>query len=382
NFEFNRITWGDKKLGVITTGVAYQYAREVFLEASFLKIGMPFPLPEKLVREFAAGVSRVIVIEELEPFIEEQIRLMGIAVEGKSFISNTGELSTKIVVDGAVKAGLLSANDVATTPAAANLTRRPPLLCSGCSHSGFYHVLSGLGGRAKLPGTEGKADRKPRLVITGDIGCYTLGAYPPLSALDTTTCMGASIGEAVGMQKAGLAEKVVAVIGDSTFMHSGITGLVNAVYNQSPITVAILDNGTTAMTGHQEHPGTGVSASGQPAAKVEMEELVRGIGVREVSVVDAFDIKLLRQQLRAAIASPELSVLIVRGECAVRAPKGIRASFVDTAKCDDCGVCLLIGCSAIQKKDRQVFIDANLCVGDACTICCQVCPHQAIAARP
>jgi Indolepyruvate ferredoxin oxidoreductase, alpha and beta subunits len=217
-----------------------------------------------------------------------------------------------------------------------------------------------------------------KLIITGDIGCYTLATYPPLSAMDTTACMGASIGKALGMEKAGVGTKVVAVIGDSTFLHSGITGLVNAVYDGGHITVIILDNGTTAMTGHQDHPGTGVSAQGKKARAVNLEQLVRGIGVDDVKVVDAFDMKALRAVVRSSIDSPELSVVIVRGTCAVRlrARSGPRA--VDIEKCNGCGVCLKIGCPAIQRENKQIHIDATLCAGDACTICQQLCPKQAI----
>ena len=196
--------------------------------------------------------------------------------------------------------------------------------------------------------------------------------------MDTCACMGASIGQALGMEKAGVSDKVVAVIGDSTFLHSGITGLVNAVYNRGQITIIILDNGTTAMTGHQEHPGTGISAQGQEANKVELEQLVRGTGVKDVKVVNAFDIKSLRTSVRSALDNPELSVIIVRGNCAVQVPKRSEPRAIDNEKCNQCGVCLLIGCPAIQKDNEQIHIDTTLCVGDACTICQQLCPRQAI----
>ena len=226
--------------------------------------------------------------------------------------------------------------------------------------------------------SDDKGEKEPELIITGDIGCYTLATYPPLRALDTTACMGASIGNALGMEKAGVVGKVVAVIGDSTFLHSGITGLVNAVYDEGQITVIILDNSTTAMTGHQDHPGTGISAQGKKTRAVDLESLVRGVGVEDVKVVNAFDIKSLRASIRSSVNSSELSVIIVRGACParVRIPSEPRA--IDIEKCDGCGTCLKIGCLAIQSENGQVFINPVLCVGDTCTLCQQLCPKKAI----
>ena len=216
------------------------------------------------------------------------------------------------------------------------------------------------------------------MTITGDIGCYTLGAYPPLNVLDTTACMGAGIGQALGMEKAGVKNKVVAIIGDSTFMHSGITGLVNAVYNDGHITIIILDNRTTAMTGHQEHPGTGVSAQGQDTYAVDIESLARGIGVKDVKVVDAFDLKALRAGVRDSLDRPEVSVIIVRGACAMRVRKRTNPRVISVEKCDQCGTCLRLGCPAIQSANGQVFIEPTLCAGVICTICEQLCPQRAI----
>ncbi len=371
----NQVIHGESRLGVVTSGVAYQYAREVFPEASFLKLGMTYPLPRNLISDFAARVDRLIVIEELDPFLQEHIQAMGIPVTGKEFIPLVGELNTRIVEEASRMAGL--ATGAPSPPPAASipdLPKRPPLLCPGCPHTGIFSVLSTIGHRARSKGKPAE----PKLVITGDIGCYTLGAYPPLSAMDTCACMGASIGTALGLEKTGINKKVVAVIGDSTFMHAGITGLVNAVYNQGAITVIILDNGTTAMTGHQGHPGTGISARGQETRAVAIEDLVRGIGVRDVRVVDAFNIKELRAAVKKSLDSPELSVIIVRGDCAVRVRRRANPRTVDAEKCNRCGTCLRIGCPAIQSVDGQVYIDANLCVGDYCTICQQICPHQAI----
>ena len=369
-FPLNEIVPGERSLGIVSCGVAYQYAREVFPKASFLKLCTTWPLPSSLIRKFAAGVDRLLVIEELSPYLEGHIRRMGIPVTGKRFIPELGELDPGIIEDAARQAGLLPKN-LAVKPARVpeNLPKRPPLLCPGCPHTGLYFVLSTIGQRAK--------GKNPKLTIAGDIGCYTLGAYPPLSALDTTACMGASIGQAIGMDKAGIGEKAIAVIGDSTFMHSGITGLVNAVYDKAKITLIILDNGTTAMTGHQEHPGTGVTVQGKQTQAVEIESLVRGIGVKDVRVLDAFDLKALRANVRSSLQSPELSVLIVRGQCAVQARRA-EPRVVDAEKCNNCGTCLLTGCPAILGGEHTA-IDAALCIG--CSICQQVCPKQAIVPK-
>ena len=378
-FPPNRVEWGERHLGVVTSGVAYQYAREVFPKASFLKLSMTYPLPENLIRHFAAQVERVIVIEELDPFLQENILAMGIKVTGKEFIPRVGELNPGIIEEASRTAGLL----VETAPRQAagiapELPKRPPLLCPGCPHTGIFFVLSSLGQRLKLPSSKSKVLKESTLTITGDIGCYTLAAYPPLSAMDTTACMGASIGQALGMEKAGISDRVVAVIGDSTFLHSGITPLVDAVYNEGRITVIILDNRTTAMTGHQEHPGTGISAQGKETTAVDLEHLVRGIGVSDVKVVDAFNLKALRASVKSSLDNPELSVIIVRGACSVHVPRRSEPRTIDTEKCNQCGICLLVGCPAIESENGQVYIDTALCVGDACTICEQLCPRQAI----
>ena len=381
-FPLNQVEWGELHLGVVTSGVAYQYAREVFPKASFLKLTMTYPLPQNLIRHFAAQVDRVIVIEELDPFLQENIQAMGIKVTGKEFIPRVGELNVGIIGEASGTAGLLAETlprqrlDIALT-----LPKRPPLLCPGCPHTGIFFVLSGIGQRSKPPKAKGKAPKEPKLIITGDIGCYTLGAYPPLNAMDTCACMGASIGQALGMEKSGISDKVVAVIGDSTFLHSGITPLVNAVYNEGQITVIILDNRTTAMTGHQDHPGTGISAQGKETKAVELKRLVRGMGISDVKVVDAFNIEGIRTAVRNSLDSPELSVIIVRGVCSVQVTKPSEPRAVDTEKCNGCGICLLLGCPAIQSEDEQVYIDTALCVGSACTICQQICPRQAVVPK-
>jgi len=378
-FPFNKIEPGGNSLGIIASGIGYQYAREVFPEASFLLLGMTYPLPTTLLRRFAGQVKQILVVEELDPFLEDSIKALGIQVTGKEFIPRIGELNADIVEAAGKKMGVLKEKPAPPKIALKNpLPGRPPLLCPGCPHTGMFYVLASLGQRLKLPGAKEKEPKESPLVITGDIGCYTLATYPPLNAMDTTACMGASIGHAIGMEKAGLKSKIVAVIGDSTFLHSGITPLIDAVYNQSKITVVILDNGTTAMTGHQEHPGTGVSVKGEQAGRVVLEDLVRGMGVRDVRVVNSFSIKELRAAVRDSLEKPELSVIISRGACAVRVPRGADTRAIDIESCNQCGICLLIGCPAIQSDGKQPFIDTSMCMGEKCTICQQVCPKQAI----
>jgi indolepyruvate ferredoxin oxidoreductase alpha subunit len=339
---------------------------------------MTYPLPTRLISDFASKVDRLVVIEELDPFLQESIQAMGLKVTGKEFIPRTGELDPDVITAGAQKAELIPVVKPQSKIDLSQLPKRPPLLCPGCPHTAMFCVLSSIGQRLKLPDGKDKV-REPSLIITGDIGCYTLGAYPPLNAMDTTACMGASIGQALGMVKAGInRNRVVAVIGDSTFLHSGITPLVNAVYNQGEITVIILDNGTTAMTGHQEHPGTGITVQQKTTQSVKLEDLVKGIGVGRVRVVDAFNVRELRSAVRESLDTPELSVIIVRGNCAVHRPRRSAPSVVDVDKCKQCGTCLLIGCPAIQSNEGCVRIEASLCVGSSCGICRQLCPHHAI----
>ncbi len=375
-FPLNKIENGEWQLGIIANGVAYQYAREIFPKASFLKLGITYPLPEKLVREFATQVDRILVVEELDSFLEEHIKAMGIKVNGKQFIPRVGELNADIIESAGRKMGLINTPLPEKITVANELAKRPPLLCPGCPHSGLFYVLASMGQRFQLPGVRDKTPKESSLTITGDIGCYTLGAYPPLNAMDTTACMGASIGQAVGMEKAGLSGKIVAVIGDSTFLHSGITPLVDAVYNQSKITVVILDNSTTAMTGHQEHPGTGISVQGQEVGKVVLEDLIKGIGVKDLKVIDSFNIKEMRAAVKDSLDRQELSVIIVRGGCAVRVPRHGEPRAIDTEKCNQCGICLLVGCPAIQTNGKQPVIDVTMCTG--CSVCQQICPKQAI----
>lgn len=385
DFPLNQLLMKDRNLGVVSSGVAYQYAREVFRDASFLKLVTTYPIPAKLIRRFAGEVEQLVVVEELDPFLEEEIRCLGIPVLGKEFFPLIGEFSTEVVEQGAVKAGLLPAPPARTDAAMPQLPARPPLLCPGCPHVAAQYALKRLGfyrpvSNADLPEERQALGqlKKGGIIATSDIGCYTLGVYVPLLALDTCACMGASIGQALGLEKAGVPNKIVAVIGDSTFVHSGITPLIDVVYNQGSTTVVILDNETTAMTGHQGHPGTGLLASGAPGRKVPLEALV-GSFVRDTVVVNAFDLAAIEASLKRCVESDEPSVIIVRGPC----PLNVRPSGppfqVDREKCDSCFACLRLGCPAITVSGDKAQVDQGLCVGSSCTLCFQVCPKEAFA---
>ena len=375
-FPFNEMIIADRKLGIISNGVAYQYAREVFKNASHLKLTTLYPLPVNLIKKFAKEVEKIIVVEELDPYIEEEVRRLGIAVEGKKFIPIIGELNPEIVENGAVKAGILKAasSSAKTEPPAPKLPARRPQLCAGCPHVATEYALRKLG--VRTPGSNVELSKND-IIITSDIGCYTLGVYPPLAALDTCACMGASIGQALGLEKAGVSNKVVAVIGDSTFMHSGITGLIDVVYNQGTTTVIILDNNTTAMTGHQGHPGTGISARGEKNPPVDIEALVKGIGIKDVNVVKAFDLKAIETTIKRCVANNAPSVIIVRGACPLATKKKGTPLAVDADVCSGCLDCLKIGCPAITIADNLACIDAEACGG--CGVCSQLCPNDAIA---
>jgi indolepyruvate ferredoxin oxidoreductase alpha subunit len=374
-FPYNRIEPGDRSLGIITAGIAYQYAKEVFPTASVLRFGMTWPLPEKMIRQFADSVDRLIVVEELDPFIEEAVRLMGIPVEGKSIFPIVGEFDPRVVRESAVKAGLLpeSAHIPLPEVEVGPLPGRPPVLCPGCPHRATFYVLNKL----KVP-------------VNGDIGCYTLALIPPLSAIHTCGCMGAGIGVAHGAAKAGSPERQVAVIGDSTFYHSGIPPLINAVYNRSPIVTVILDNRITGMTGHQENPGTGRTLQGRETVRVEIERLVRAIGVQHVKTVPGYQVDEIEKTLRQYIQLDEPSVLIAQEPCVLlpEARKRWIPLEVFSEKCNGCSLCFRIGCPAILKSDElderhqrpKALIDASLCTG--CEVCAQICPREAITFRP
>ncbi len=386
DFPMNEMLLRDRSLGVISSGVAYQYAREVFKDASFLKLVTTYPVPEQLIRRFAGEVEKLVVVEELEPFLEQEILCMGIPVKGKEYFSPIGEFSTETVEAGAVKAGLISHGSVQKTVDPPQLPLRPPLLCAGCPHVAASFALRRVGFRASEgpseesdPNTTETQPKRTKLIVASDIGCYTLAVYPPLSALDTTACMGASIGHALGLEKAGVPNKAVAVLGDSTFMHSGITGLIDVIYNQGNVTVIILDNETTAMTGHQGHPGTGKLATGAQGRRVSLESLVRGLGVEDTHMLNAFDLKAIESTLKQCVEREGPSVMIVRGACVLNSrPKETTPFRVDVETCNGCLLCIRTGCPAISMKDEKPVIEPTICVGEACGVCSQICQRQAI----
>ncbi len=370
----NRIEWRDREVGIVTGGVAYQYAREVFPTASVLKLGVVNPVPADLIRTFAAGVRRLIVLEELDPVLEEQVRLLGLACEGKSIFPLLGELDPTVVRAAGFAAGLPVDRPPVPEPAIPRpeLPGRPPVLCPGCSHRGVFWLL-----------------KKKKVAVSGDIGCYTLGFLPPLSALDFCGCMGASIGVAHGAAKAGLEERVVAVLGDSTFFHTGLPALANVAYNRANVLTLILDNRTTAMTGHQANPGSGQTLQGQPGGVLDFEAVCRGLGIRHVAVVDAYDNEALEKAFSALMRTEEPAVLVARRPCALL--PDVRRQYVPLRVleevCNGCGVCFRIGCPAILKSDvihaesrkPLALIDADLCTG--CEVCAHICPHDAIPNR-
>ena len=359
NCPFNRIEWGCTDIGIITSGTSYQYVKEVFGDTvSVLKIGMPNPLPKKLITDFAAKVDRLYVIEELDPVIEDHCRKLGLSPVGKEKFSILGEFSQKTIAEA------FGLDPKAVVKADTQAPARPPVMCSGCPHRGMYYTLV-----------------KNKITVLGDIGCYTLGAAAPLNALDSTLCMGASVsgihGFLLGSEEA-MSGKTVAVIGDSTFIHSGVTGLINIAYNGSPSTVIILDNSITGMTGHQQNPTTGFNIKGDPAGKVDLEALCRSIGIRRVRVVDPYDLAACEAALKEELAAPEPSVIISRRPCVLlKYVKTKPPVKVDPDKCRSCRKCMKLGCPSIAMKDGKAHIDSTLCVG--CGVCQQLCAFGAIS---
>ncbi len=404
----NHVLWSDRRLGIISHSMAYEYAREVFPHASFLKLGMAYPLPRKLIVDFARQVETLLIVEELDPFLEEQILalpdLSRMRVLGKEVFPEIGEFSPQLVASCALEHGLLAAADIpfplpgkagqgngAAAPAV-HLPGRPPLLCAGCGHRGTFYTLRQLmypdpldiAGESQPATARNPYQRDnigPRrqygIVVNGDIGCYTLGALQPLFAMDTCGCMGASIGYALGMEKAGVKNKIVAIIGDSTFYHSGITGLVDVITSGAATTVIILDNGTTAMTGGNVNPGTGLDLNGQPARRVELETLCKGLGVQDVQVINAYDNAAIERELNRAVQSPEPSVLIIRAPCVLQERLSHPlVSWVEPEKCVSCWACLATACPALIRQDGKVAVVADMCTD--CEVCNQVCPYDAI----
>lgn len=357
----NQVIWGDKKIGIIAAGSTYMYAREVLGDkASYLKLGMINPLPVKLIRNFASQVETLYVIEELDDVIETHCRKIGVSVIGKELFPWVGEFSQKLL-----REKLFGAEET-TYAFPEAVPGRPPVLCAGCPHRGLFFVLNQL-----------------KVMVSGDIGCYTLGASAPLSAIDTTVCMGASISGLHGFNTARgeeSAAKSVAVIGDSTFIHSGITGLIDISYNQGISTVIVLDNSITGMTGHQQNPTTGYTLKGDPTAKVSIEKVCNAIGINRVRVVDPYDLKATREAIEEELQVKEPSVIISRRPCALlKYVKHNPPLVIDKESCKGCKACLKLGCSAIRVANGKASIDDTLCVG--CGLCRDLCKFHAIGEK-
>ena len=354
----NRVEMGGTALGIITSSTSYQYAKEVYGEsASILKLGMVNPLPVKLIQDFAAKVDRLIVIEELDPIIENHCRQLGLTLSGKYLLPICGEFSQNLIAEK-IDGKCAEFDSLEET-----LPGRPPVMCAGCPHRGLFYTLS-----------------RNKCTVLGDIGCYTLGAVAPLAAMDMTLCMGASISSIHGFNKASGKEsegKTVAVIGDSTFMHSGMTGLANVAYNQSNSTIIILDNSITGMTGHQQNPTTGYNIKGDPAGKIDLEALCKAMGFNRVSVVDPYNLEECDRVLKEELAADEPSVIISRRPCALLKYVKHKAPLkVETDNCVGCKSCMRLGCPAISVKDKKAVIDTTLCVG--CGVCQQLCKFDAL----
>ena len=360
--DLNTVAQTKSPVGIITSGVAYQYAREVLPQANILKLGITYPLPRRKIESFAGKCKQLYVVEELEPIFENTIKSWGIEVTGKEKLPTIGELSVSIVREALTGKRLSSESLNLPYP----LPLRPPVLCPGCHHRGPFYVL-----------------KKLKLRVSGDIGCYTLAAFPPFSAMHTSICMGASIGMAFGFEKARgkeYAKESVAVIGDSTFWHSGITGLVNIVYNRGHSTVIILDNAITAMTGHQDNPSTGQTLNGTETLSINFEDLAKSIGIRRVTVVDSYDLDQLEKVIREETAADEPSVIITKRPCILKSKSLESRPFqVKTSYCKSCKKCLSLGCPAISWENNKALINDTLCIG--CGLCMQVCSFDAIGCK-
>ena len=352
----HRVRFGDPRVGVITSGIASCYVDEALPEASVLKLGLINPLPMKAIHEFARRVEKLYVVEELEPVIEEQLKAAGLSVKGKELFSVQGEYTAQAIAQA------IGGQKPADHPPVASVPGRPPVMCPGCPHRGVFYTLKSMG-----------------LTVTGDIGCYTLGAAAPLAAIDACLCMGASIGMAQGMELArgrDQARRTVAVIGDSTFIHSGMTGLAEMSYNGGHGTVLILDNSTTGMTGHQNNPTNGKNIHGDPAPRIDLDTLCRVLGVPDVATVDPFDLKGLKAAVKHALDFDGVSVIIARRPCALLSKAPVKPIRLDAEKCRKCRACMRIGCPALVDKGDHIAVDTTLCTG--CGLCGELCAFGAI----
>ncbi len=364
----NRIERGSNDIGIITSGVTYEYVKEVFPEASVLKLGFTNPLPKDLIKNFAQSVTKLYIIEELDPFLDEQIRAMGIVVQDYATQLNMGELNPLRMEQLRVEILGGTAPVIVSKGVGDGLPARPPVLCAGCGHRSVFRALSNLG-----------------VTVTGDIGCYSLGAFKPLESMDTIVCMGASVGNAFGFEKAGYNNKVAAVLGDSTFFHSGITGLLNIVYNKGISTVIVVDNRTTAMTGHQDNPGTGRTLMGEPTKQISVEQVAKGVGVDRVRVIDCYDVAEVEKVLKEELETAEPSLIVAKRPCVLGARIAVTRQFViDLDACKGCRKCLKLGCPALEigeadpekPKLRKVKVNPVLCAG--CGMCNQICEYGAV----
>jgi len=360
--EANRIERRDKSLGIVTSSMAYQYVREVWPEASVLKLGFSYPFPDGLIREFADSVERVLVVEELDDFLEEHVRSLGIECQGRKFVPGVGELSvTRLLASKTRMEGREpKALDLRF---AEGLPARPPVLCPGCPHRGIFYAL-------------GKHD----VVVSGDIGCYSLGAFKPLDRMDIILCMGAGVSMAHGFDKAGDKRNVVGIVGDSTFFHSGITGLIDIVYNRGTSTIIVLDNRTTAMTGHQDHPGTGRTLMGDATKAISIQDIGRACGIERVSTVNPYDLEATERAISEELIAEEPSLIVSLAPCPLRERRQVGPlRMVNADLCKGCKKCLKLGCPAIEMEGEVPKINRYLCGG--CGLCEQVCPHDAISSQ-
>jgi len=371
-FEKNTALYREKELGIITSSISYQYVMETFNEASVLKLTMSYPFPDDLIREFAGRVKKVFVVEELDRFLTEHVRSLGIAVEGEEYIPDIGELNPDILERARKKlydkVAVRQDEEITSGP---DIPARPPVLCPGCPHRTVFHVLKAF---------------KP--IIIGDIGCYSLGGLAPLDSMDAIICMGAGVSAAMGVAKSGIDRPVVGIVGDSTFFHSGITGLLDIGYNRGNLTILVLDNRITGMTGHQVNPGTGRTLMGEETFEARIEKFAKAAGIQRIRVFDPYNIKEVKKALESELACGEASLLVSRRPCVLLIDTSKNPVYsIDQELCKSCGICLKIGCPAIYRekeektgeKEWKAAITESLCTG--CSVCAQLCPFDAIRIR-